>query len=231
MTDDPADIDFADADSLRTAICAALLADPQLARDRPWQGFALIWGFDSGHQAREATVFDGTVDRPTSFSARNPAFRRELSEQYRSLTADPTRGPWTTWVIVYNAQTDAFSHHFHWDDDEGWNVLDNAVDDAKVAALNPVDASTLQTPFSDRAAVWLHSRYALANRITGRAIRSGKERVERLDGGWRVSAEPTATSPSRLAPGVFLVADNQAVTITDAPPAEHARLLAQLLPR
>lgn len=227
---EPVDIDFSDPDSVRAAICAALRVDPQVARDQPWQGFALIWGFSTGHRAQEATVFDGSVDRPTSFSARNPAFRPELSEHFRTLTADPSTGPWRTWVIVYNAQTDTFTHRFLWPgEDDGWNVLDRDLDDANVASLNPVDTSVLETPFSERAAVWLHSRYALANRLTPRAIRPGKELVERLEGGWRVSADPSATAPSRETPGVFLVADNQAVTITDAPLAEHPQLLAQLL--
>lgn len=217
------DLDFDNPDEVLRMIEQGVKIDPELADSGPWQGFVLIQSFDDGNSVHEIHRFDGILAAPAGFSMWNPVLDDDLLCHFREITAHPVRGPWRTWLMVYNRQTDTFDNTFLWPgEDEKWNGLDGRISLEQINTLNPVDASVLDAPFSAKAASWLYSIYRIRENLSF-CIHTKQQIEQRLTGGWRlVSRDSAETGP------FILVADNTAVTYTEQPQESHESILADL---
>ena len=226
MTNTLEDVDFDNPQSLLHTIEFGVINDPDLAKSGPWQGFLLIQSFTDGAAAQEIHRFDGILTLPAATDARNPVLSLDLLNRYRSLTADSERGPWSTWLMLYNKQKDEFTHTYLWpEEDDGWNALEGAIPTERVQQMNPVDSSLLDAPFSGRAAFSLYAQYQRQHDIYEPLIKVKNFSAERLSGGWRI------TSPATAKRGPFvLVSDNTGVLITGEPVDNHEALLPQVNP-
>ncbi|WP_136090164.1 hypothetical protein [Auritidibacter ignavus] len=116
MRDETADIteelDLGDGDSIVRVVERALVVDPVLRDEQPWQGFIVVASFDESGSTIGIYKYDGGRTLPGAFSMHNPAFDDELVAPLRALTQDDADGPWRTWVTVYNAQTESFHHTY-----------------------------------------------------------------------------------------------------------------------
>lgn len=226
-----------DVETLLRAVEQSLLADPEIQADRPWNGLFVVGGFEPAHSSYQIGKFDGVLPLPVRSSLGNPALSKELWDPIRALTEDPDRGPWRTWVMRYDEQTDTFDHRFFWPgEDAGWDVLRWDVSSENIAALNPVDPSRLPYPFSATAA---HTLYAALGRRIGDLdpiIVSDHFSADRLTGGWRiydrkdgqVDAGPLGSISDARGDVVFLVADSTEVVYSHEPVSEHQRQLDEL---
>lgn len=138
MTTPDFEVDLDSADSILEITGWCLRADERLNEEKPWDGFVILTGFEEAHAAMQAWRFVGAETLPTAVNIANPAFNLDVMEQLRELTADPKRGKWQTWVILYDLASDSFDHTFLWPgEDAGYNVIGYDTPMSTIEALNP----------------------------------------------------------------------------------------------
>ncbi|MBM7815662.1 hypothetical protein JOE56_000356 [Brevibacterium paucivorans] len=138
MTTPDFEVDLDSADSILEITGWCLRADERLNEEKPWDGFVILTGFEEAHAAMQAWRFVGAETLPTAVNIANPAFNLDVMEQLRELTADPKRGKWQTWVILYDLASDSFDHIFLWPgEDAGYNVIGYDTPMSTIEALNP----------------------------------------------------------------------------------------------
>ena len=138
MTASDFEVGLDSAESILEVIGRCLRVDRKLNQRKPWDGFVVVSGYEPGHSAHQAWRFVGEETWITTVSALNPAFNLDVMERLRELTADPERGEWQTWVILYDLASDSFDHIFLWPgEDAGYNVIGYDTPMSTIEALNP----------------------------------------------------------------------------------------------
>lgn len=138
MTTSDIELDLDSADSILEFMGRCLRLDQELAKEKPWDGFVMVTGFEEAHAASQAWRFVSEETLPTGVYIANPALNPDLMDRLHEITADPQRGRWRTWVALYDLATDSFDHTFLWPgEDDGYNVIGYDTPMSAIEALNP----------------------------------------------------------------------------------------------